>query len=554
MGPRQVLTVLACLLASYFCAYNLIMAYRHSHARHSWHQLDGLHGAESWGGSASLAGSPSVENQAADVGSWSIPAAGIHSGCSSVIMPNTELWGPVVKHGVGHLADSPEDCCEKCALFNQGGGTCDGWVFCHDVIRCEEHFRECWLKLVEDHNNPAIARKGGEEVQWTSGLMLRDHQGTSKQPAGGDTSSLAQQRAAAHVQHEAQERRSIASQAGGVSGGDTPFGIHTVCTSNGSPYLNFQTRIMYASYLRVARDSPHMAHFTRVLHRSKPDALMGEVPTARFDPWHPACDVWCDFPVHDRPRAVAEWLRTPGALKGQYILMIETDYVFIKPVPLPAPGARSLVYSYDYINPEYPGLGPIMTRLAGGALNAPIAEIPHSGPAPVLMTPSELRSVAPWWVNMTERIEADVDARHKLGWVREMYAFSLGVAIARVPVEQQHRLQTILIAQPPADPSMGSACMYHYTWGTELSLENGTQVWAFDKRKYTTAEESFKVPRVPMPPPMSMQGSLYQQFPSRRLVSEEMLATLHHFIGLMNEAIDTLGPIKGCGWAPYPDC
>jgi hypothetical protein len=32
------------------------------------------------------------------------------------------------------------------------------------------------------------------------------------------------------------------------------------------------------------------------------------VPTFRSDPLTPACDTWCEFPVSDRPNAVAQFL------------------------------------------------------------------------------------------------------------------------------------------------------------------------------------------------------------------------------------------------------
>lgn len=38
---------------------------------------------------------------------------------------------------------------------------------------------------------------------------------------------------------------------GGSSERPKPYGIHTMCTSNGSPYLNWQTRIMYKTYQKA---------------------------------------------------------------------------------------------------------------------------------------------------------------------------------------------------------------------------------------------------------------------------------------------------------------
>ena len=50
-------------------------------------------------------------------------------------------------------------------------------------------------------------------------------------------------------------------------------GIHVLATSNGSPYLNWQTRVMYKTFKDVAKGSD-MRHFTRLLHRRSDDELM----------------------------------------------------------------------------------------------------------------------------------------------------------------------------------------------------------------------------------------------------------------------------------------
>jgi hypothetical protein len=44
--------------------------------------------------------------------------------------------------------------------------------------------------------------------------------------------------------------------------------------------------------------------------------------------------------------------------------------------------------------------------------------------------------------------------RTKLGWVREMYAYSLATAVAGVPHRVEKRLVSSLIAQPPADDKL----------------------------------------------------------------------------------------------------
>jgi hypothetical protein len=44
--------------------------------------------------------------------------------------------------------------------------------------------------------------------------------------------------------------------------------------------------------------------------------------------------------------------------------------------------------------------------------------------------------------------------RTKLGWVREMYAYSLATVVAGVPHRVEKRLDSCLIAQPPADDKL----------------------------------------------------------------------------------------------------
>jgi len=120
-----------------------------------------------------------------------------------------------------------------------------------------------------------------------------------------------------------------------------PRTIHTLITSNGSPYQNFQARIMYGTY-KIVQKMPggeFMTGFTRILHRSINDEIVKEIPTFRAKPLHPACDTWCDFPVADRPDAVVQWItaarQDPSMIKGHFLLLLETDYVWDKPLVIP---------------------------------------------------------------------------------------------------------------------------------------------------------------------------------------------------------------------------
>lgn len=59
----------------------------------------------------------------------------------------------------------------------------------------------------------------------------------------------------------------------------------------------------------------------------------------------------------------------------------------------------------------------------------PLSNVPNTGPAPVLMRSADWLRVAPDWERLAAHIEATPEAKDKLGWVREMYAFSIACAL-----------------------------------------------------------------------------------------------------------------------------
>ncbi len=278
--------------------------------------------------------------------------------------------------------------------------------------------------------------------------------------------------------------------------------------------MNWQTRVMYATYRGVVARDPGgpMARgaFTRVLHRSTDDELMVEVPTQRFTPVHVNCDVYCSFPVADRAPALLEWSRTPDALRCSHILLVETDYVFVKPLPasaLPAEGT-AMAFPYSYIQPQYPSVVPYAERFYPPSLG-PLTDIPPTGNAPVLLTRPDFNKVVPEWARLVAEIEADEQAVEVLGWVRDMYAWSFAAARTRVRHELPAPPNNVLMVQPPADTELGQASILHYTWcvrvcccrfiawplgtaeaatrarrGPEIYNASNAQVWAFDKRTY----------------------------------------------------------------------
>ena len=460
-----------------------------------------------------------------------------------------ELWGGLVMDGTRNVQATAAACRETCEqhLRLNGAAGCTAWVFCGDRAKCGGNFGSCWLKSQDDPGKPEVREQGGH-VPWTSGTL--EPSATQGAVASGDVSGI-DERFAQDPDYQ-------------PSGGPADA-LHFVITSNGSPYVNFQTRVMYHSYLAARAkatgdDAAFHGGFTRILHRRMNDALMREVPTVRVQPLHPACDTWCEFPVADRPDAFRQWLLSRDSRRFRYIMLGESDYVVVR--PLPSIKVREALadhdgvcYHYDYINPRYGGVEQKlrdMVRIGGGYELPPIDRIYSSGPAPVILTREGWEKVTPPWQSFTKAIEDTPGIKSVLGWVREMYAWSAAAAVVGLNVLQQDRGSTFLIAQPPADDAIDDATMYHYTWGTELRDAGSNKVvWEWDKRKYTGASDSFKLPELAMPP---TAGSYYQQFPTRRIASAELLSTLADLIGRFNDAARELPQLPSCGWELLPPC
>jgi hypothetical protein len=81
--------------------------------------------------------------------------------------------------------------------------------------------------------------------------------------------------------------------------------------------------------------------------------------------------------------------------------------------------------------------------------------------------------------------------------VQEMACLCLDQAtcVQRVVLDLKLPPLSPLMAQPPADHQIGNASLLHYTWGSIFkdTLNNDTQVWAFDKRFYTDKKYALKV-------------------------------------------------------------
>ena len=81
------------------------------------------------------------------------------------------------------------------------------------------------------------------------------------------------------------------------------------------------------------------------------DKLMKEIPTAVVDKLPMGLDQ--GFVVLNRPYGFLQWVRKHlPHIKEAYILMIEPDYIFMRPPPLLATPTQSAAYHFTYMLPD----------------------------------------------------------------------------------------------------------------------------------------------------------------------------------------------------------
>jgi len=426
------------------------------------------------------------------------------------MIENSEYWGPTPvagdlssDNGARNRKETWQECCESCKEHSK---ECNTW-------RYDPRNKNCWLAKNKNVWQPPTYGKG-DAIPYTSGMLHPEP-----------------------VQYDPVEEDA-----------SPPTCITTMITSNGGRYMNWQTRLVYASWKNVAMKHDKagiMARFIRILHRTKDDELVDIVPTWRADPWHPDCDNSCSYSVKDRARAIYDWSLTEDAKKCSHVLMAEADYIFVKAPPpsvMLQPG-HSYGFLFGYIIPSHADAMPASKVFHEGYEDkVPYADVAQTGNAPQIMYTKDLTRVAKRWKELMVVSEESAVIQKVFGWVRDMYAFSFAAAQIEPPL--QFRLPPVPFAdtmvQIPADVQLGKAIAMHYTWGPEIKIgpkPSHDVVWAFDKRRWGGAGGvGRKFEKIPMTP--TWDKSKDYRLNADEVLQETQLEVLRIFAEYFNDAVE----------------
>ena len=113
------------------------------------------------------------------------------------------------------------------------------------------------------------------------------------------------------------------------------------------------------------------------------------------------------FPVMNRPHGVTQLLaQLPESITEEYVLIAETDHVFLREPRNRATPTRPACFPFGYMDTKVAALRPIVQRY----VDDPDVVDP-CGPSPVLIHLEQLRTLTPEWLKVRVRVRVRVRIR-----------------------------------------------------------------------------------------------------------------------------------------------
>ena len=262
---------------------------------------------------------------------------------------------------------------------------------------------------------------------------------------------------------------------------------HVVMTAATGNYQEWQSRIAYYHYQKQKRLNPcsDLGGFTRLFNTygAQPDSHMDEIPTLLVHQLkHGNCDE-CDFGfvVMNRPWGVVQLIKTEhwkARITEEYVLLCETDHMFMVPPPNAATPDRPVGFKFYYMTAMDPKLNPVVKKFLNPDIEPETVD--QVGPSPIIIHKPLLEKVArPWW-DMSVVMKRDSDANRVFGWVLEMWGYNIAVR----NMGYRHTVWQDLQVEPQGTGTddMEGKMIYHYTFG--LTVSGGGRAWRIDKRQY----------------------------------------------------------------------
>mmetsp|Transcript_31262 Transcript_31262/g.95607 ORF Transcript_31262/g.95607 Transcript_31262/m.95607 type:complete len:224 (+) Transcript_31262:887-1558(+) len=219
----------------------------------------------------------------------------------------------------------------------------------------------------------------------------------------------------------------------------------------------------------------------------------------------------------NRPWSLKQLAASPewtSRITEEYIFVMETDHLLLKPPPNTATPTSPVAFGFYYMTYKYdpPKLRPVVKRWFDPDNVDPV------GPSPLIIHKAQLASLLdPFW-QLSLELKRDKEANVAFGWVLEMWAWALAAARAGV----KHQVLKTFQAEPGGVGinELNLYYIYHYTFDLDVAG------WKWSKRVFMGSYP----PKLSDPPQRGPRQSI------------------RTFVSMVNEAIDSFGNT----WRPGP--
>jgi len=290
---------------------------------------------------------------------------------------------------------------------------------------------------------------------------------------------------------------------------------HTVLTATGSVYQQWQARIMYHHWKKASAAGgkcTDMAAFTRLCATAggRPDGLEGEIPTLfTVELSAQVLASHFHFGVLNRPNSVKQLMESTTLLAeirktSDYVLILETDHVIMRPIPNLATPEKPAAFVFGYMFPQPSQQWVVEKYWPGGSYKS----VQPVGPSPLLIHLDQLRRVYQKWLDFSLGLRSNSEAERVIqGWVQEMWGYSIAAAsegiVHRLVEEFQVEPGALSTEAQLAEFAAGRFYIFHYTYQFEYMLD-GTPCqpwnigeWSLDKRHFNQISPAYPLPQPP---------------------------------------------------------
>jgi hypothetical protein len=190
---------------------------------------------------------------------------------------------------------------------------------------------------------------------------------------------------------------------------------HVLITSSSGTYQAWQTQIMYHHVTEAKRREgacTEIGGITRLLTMpgGREDDLMGNMPTYVVKELLPGKEDH-GFVVMNRPHSVKAFVEDPAALskfvKEEYIMIAETDHIWMRPVFNLATEAMPYAFHFGYMEPQFQAKLIERFCVGGSKTMDPV------GPSPLIVHVEQLKRIVGPWLEMSHRLKVSAGGK---GW------------------------------------------------------------------------------------------------------------------------------------------